>query len=78
MNGGEPFAAAGNAYKVADMASLLQACAMRARKTGHPGRLAYSSDFLAVVALMNNIPTLALELNGLSIATSPPPRTPTT
>lgn len=35
---------------------------------GHPRRLAYSSDFSQWVALVNNIPTLASGLNGLSIA----------
>src|SRR6267143_1235013 len=35
---------------------------------GHPRRLAYSSDFSQWVALVNNIPTLASRLNGLSIA----------
>src|SRR2546426_553995 len=35
---------------------------------GHPRCLAYSSDFSQWVALVNNIPTLASRLNGLSIA----------
>src|SRR5713226_1100292 len=35
---------------------------------GHPRRLAYSSDFSQWVALVNNIPTLASRLKGLSIA----------
>jgi hypothetical protein len=35
---------------------------------GHPRRLAYSSDFSQWVALVNNIPSLASRLNGLSIA----------
>src|SRR2546427_9397638 len=62
-------AAAGNAYNVADMASLPQAV----RNAGANnviilGGLAYSSDFSQWVALVNNIPTLASRLNGLSIA----------
>jgi endoglucanase len=51
------------------MASLLQAV----RNAGADnvvilGGLAYSSDFSQWVALVNNIPTLASRLNGLSIA----------
>src|SRR5437016_5360679 len=34
----------------------------------HPRRLAYSSDCSQWLALVNNIPTLASRLNGLSIA----------
>ena len=37
-------------------------------QTCHPRRLAYPSDFSQWVALVNNIPTLASRLNGLSIA----------
>ena len=40
-------------------------CAMRREQRGHPRRLAYSSDFSQW--LVNNIPTLASRLNGLSI-----------
>jgi len=50
------------------MASLLQAVGNAGEQRGHPRRLAYSSDFSQWVALVNNIPTLASRLNGLSIA----------
>jgi hypothetical protein len=61
-------AAAGNAYKVADMASLLQAAQCGREQRGHPRRVACSSDFSQWVALVNNIPTLGSRLNGPSIA----------
>jgi hypothetical protein len=53
------------------MASLLQGRAQCGREQrGHARRLAYSSDFSQWVALLNNNPTLASRLNGLSIAAS--------
>ncbi len=51
------------------MASLLQAVRNAgANNVVILGGLAYSSDFSQLVGLVNNIPTLASRLNGLSIA----------